>query len=391
MDLTGEFEELFEDAPCGFLVTGSDGTLRRANRTFCELTGHRAEDLVGRVRVQDLLVVGDRIFYETHFAPLLALQSTAREIAVDFRRPAGGRLPALLNAVTKGDAVWICVFAATDRRGYERELLRARQEAEQSRQEAHELARVLQTSFVPPAMPDIAGIDLAGVYRPAGRGDEVGGDFYDVYETAGGWAVVLGDVEGKGVQAAVVTSLARYTLRAASARANTPSALLAVLNQAVIDQRSERFLTAVQAQVAISADGCRVTLALGGHPPPVHLTPSGPRRIGVPGTLLGVLPKPHLVDAAVDVLPGEAVVFYTDGVIEAQRGRELFGERRMERVLLAAREENAAGIAARLVAEVSAFQSDVLSDDVAVVVVKAGPADGASRSPERSGTATMAR
>ncbi|MFI7438561.1 PP2C family protein-serine/threonine phosphatase [Nonomuraea indica] len=372
MDVTGEFEELFEDAPCGFLVTGSDGTLRRVNRTFVELTGHRAEDLVGRVRVQELLVVGDRIFYETHFAPLLALQSSAREIAVDFRRAAGGRLPVLLNAVVKGEEVWICVFAATDRRGYERELLRARQQAEQARREAHELARVLQTSFIPPAMPAIAGIDVAGVYRPAGRGEEVGGDFYDVYETAGGWAVVLGDVEGKGAQAAVVTSLARYSLRAASAHGSTPSAVLSALNRAVIDRGSERFLTAVHAQLTISPGGCRVTLALGGHPQPVHLTPSGSRRLGVPGTLLGILPVPHLVDVTVDVRPGEAVVFYTDGVTDAQRGRELFGERRMERALLAARDEDAAGIAERLVGEVSAFQSDVLADDVAVVVVKAG-------------------
>ncbi|MGW7484395.1 PP2C family protein-serine/threonine phosphatase [Nonomuraea muscovyensis] len=373
MDVTGGFEELFEDAPCGFLVAASDGTLRRVNHTFCELTGHRAEDLVGRARVQDLLVVGDRIYYETHFAPLLALQSTVREIAVDFRRAAGGRLPALLNAVTKGDAVWICVFAATDRRGYERELLRARQRAEQSEKEAHELARVLQASFVPPAMPDIDGVDLAGVYRPAGRGEEVGGDFYDVYETAGGWAVVLGDVEGKGVQAAVVTSLARYTLRAASARDSAPSALLSALNEAVIDRGAERFLTAVYAHLAITpGGGCRLTLALGGHPPPVLLTSSGLSRIGSPGTLLGVLRVPQLCDVTVDVHPGEAVVLYTDGVIEGQRDRELFGERRMEEALLAARGEDAAGIAAALLDEVAAFQSGMLSDDVAVVVLKAG-------------------
>ncbi|MBN6055901.1 SpoIIE family protein phosphatase, partial [Nonomuraea sp. RK-328] len=374
VDLTSGFEELFEDAPCGFLVTDAGGVIRRANRTFLAMTGHRAEDLVGRTRVQDLLAVGDRIFYETHFAPLLALQSAAREIAVDFRRTAGGRLPALLNAVMKGEPggpreIWICVFAATDRRGYERELLLARQRAEHSEKEARELAGILQASFIPPGLPRIDGLDLAGVYRPAGLGDEVGGDFYDMYETRDGWALVIGDVSGKGAEAAVVTSLARYTLRAAPEPA--PSAVLASLHHAVVRERTDRFVTVAYAQVSLApGGGCLLTLSLGGHPQPVHLTGTGTSRVGRPGTLLGMLRRLKLSDVTVEVRPGESVVFFTDGVIEGRRNGELFGEDRMERVLLEARDESASGIADRLLQEVSAFQSGVLADDVAIVVLK---------------------
>ncbi|MFI6791038.1 PP2C family protein-serine/threonine phosphatase [Nonomuraea sp. NPDC050383] len=376
MGLTSGFEELFEDAPCGFLVTDADGVIRRANRTFLTMTGRRAEDLVGRVRLQELLVVGDRIFYETHFAPLLALQSSAHEIAVDFRGAAGDRLPVLLNAVMKGEPpgpreIWVCVFAATDRRGYERELLLARQRAEQSEKEARELAGVLQASFVPPTLPQIDGIELAGVYAPAGLGEEVGGDFYDMYETRDGWALVIGDVSGKGVAAAVVTSLARYTLRAAPARETSPSAALASLHRAVVKERTDRFVTAVYAQVSPSpGGGCLLTLSLGGHPQPVHLTEKGPSRIGNPGTLLGMLRKLRLSDVTVEVLPGESVVFFTDGVVEARRDDELFGDERLERVLAASRDESASDMAGRLLHEVSAFQSGVLSDDVAIVALK---------------------
>ncbi|MEV0198715.1 SpoIIE family protein phosphatase [Nonomuraea sp. NPDC050691] len=381
MDLTGGFEELFEDAPCGFLVTDADGAIRRANRTFLAMTGHRAEDLVGRARVQDLLAVGDRIFYETHFAPLLALQSSAREIAVDLRRAAGGRLPVLLNAVMKDEPtgpreIWICVFAATDRRSYERELLLARQRAEQSEKEARDLAGILQASFIPPSLPRIDGLDLAGVYRPAGLGDEVGGDFYDMYETRDGWALVIGDVSGKGAEAAVVTSLARYTLRAAPAREPAPSGILASLHHAVVRERTDRFVTVAYAQVALApGGGCLLTLSLGGHPQPVHLTGAGASRVGLHGTLLGMLRRLKLSDVTVEVRPGESVVFFTDGVIEGRRDSELFGEDRLERVLLEARDESASGIADRLLQEVSAFQSGVLSDDVAIVVLKvpAGP------------------
>ena len=131
-------EDLYENAPCGYISTLPDGTIVKVNQTFLDWTGHRREDLVGRKRFQDLLTAGGRIFHETHYAPLLRMQGTVREIAVDIVCAGGGRLPALINSVLKMDAHGrpmlsrTTVFNATDRKEYERELLRERQRAEQA-------------------------------------------------------------------------------------------------------------------------------------------------------------------------------------------------------------------------------------------------------------------
>lgn len=132
-------EDLYENAPCGHVSTLLDGTIVRVNQTFLTWTGLRAEDVVGRKRFQDLLTRGGRIFYETHYAPLLRLQESVREIAVDFGASDDRSIPALINSNLKrdrdGTAILIrtAVFLATDRREYERELLSARRRAEEGR------------------------------------------------------------------------------------------------------------------------------------------------------------------------------------------------------------------------------------------------------------------
>jgi PAS domain S-box-containing protein len=129
-------EELYEDAPVGYLSTAPDGTILRCNRTFLALTGYDAAELVGRRRFYDLLPPGARIYYETHYAPLLEMQQEVREIALELILPDGRRLPVLVNAQVKRDSgghpalIRITVLDATDRRRYERELLRARADAE---------------------------------------------------------------------------------------------------------------------------------------------------------------------------------------------------------------------------------------------------------------------
>jgi PAS domain S-box-containing protein len=131
-------EDLYDNAPCGYISALPDGTIVRVNQTFLDWSGHRREDLVGRKRFQDLLTAGGRIFHETHYAPLLRMQGTVREIAVDIVCADGGRLPALINSVLKKDEdgrpllTRTTVFNATDRKEYERELLRERQRAEQA-------------------------------------------------------------------------------------------------------------------------------------------------------------------------------------------------------------------------------------------------------------------
>ncbi len=131
-------EELYESAPCGYLSTRPDGTILRVNQTFLSWTGHQRGDLVGRKRFQELLSPGGRIYHETHYAPLLRMQGSVREVAVEVICADGRRLPALINSVMHVDeagqprVVRTTVFDATDRKEYERELLRARQKAERA-------------------------------------------------------------------------------------------------------------------------------------------------------------------------------------------------------------------------------------------------------------------
>ena len=307
------------------------------------------------------------------------MQGKVREIAVDIVCADGRRLPVLVNSVLRRDeqgapvVVRTAVFDATERRVYERELLRAREDAERAADRARQLARTLQASLIPPAPPHVPGLDVAGAYRPAGEGDEVGGDFYDVFETGrNDWALVIGDVRGKGVGAASVTALARYTLRAAAMRTRRPKLVLHTLNDALLRQHTERFCTAVYARLRPHArNRCRVTLSSAGHPLPVAAVAGAvPRSLGRPGTLLGVLESPVLHDTSVDLGPGDVVVFYTDGVTEARRDDEFYDEERLMAAIDVARHETAATIAGRIVDDVLAFQGGFPRDDIALTVVK---------------------
>ncbi|HYO61856.1 MAG TPA: SpoIIE family protein phosphatase [Actinomycetota bacterium] len=376
-------EDLYENAPCGHLSTLLDGTIVRVNRTFLTWTGLRAEDVVGRKRFQELLTPGGRIFYETHYAPLLRMQGEVREIAVDLVGAGDRTVPALVNSTVKRDPdgnivlIRTAVFQATDRREYERELLWARQRAEESEARARSLAQTLQSTFIPPAPPAIPGLDVGAVYRPAGDGDEVGGDFYDVFQTGRGrWAVVVGDVCGKGADAATVTALARYTVRTAVMRTRRPRAVLNTLNQALLRHPSERFCTAVYGAVhQRPGGGFRITLASGGHPLPLlHSSrDAGVSSIGRSGTVLGVVEDPELKETSVDVEPRDVVAFYTDGVTEARRGDDFFGEERLRSLVARHNDADAPSIARQIVDEVVEFQAHQPRDDVAVVTLKVPP------------------
>jgi sigma-B regulation protein RsbU (phosphoserine phosphatase) len=376
-------EDLYENAPCGYLSTLPGGLIVKVNQTFLDWTGFRRDELVGRRRFQDLLTAGGRIFHETHYAPLLHLQESVREVAVDLVRADGSRLPALVNSVlVKSEAppggeppalVRTTVFDATDRREYERELLRARRAAEESEARARLLARTLQESLIPPALPAVPGLQVAAVYRPAGRGDEVGGDFYDVFEIGrGDWAMVIGDVCGKGAGAAVVTAVARYTIRAAAMRSRRPKAGLALVNAALRRQQPDRFCSMLCARVRRGPGGrTRLVVASGGHPLPLRVTADGTVSVlGRPGTLLGILDSPRLYGTTTDLAPGDVVVLYTDGVTEGRRGADFFGEERLSALLVEHRGSDATAIAERIGDEVVAFQDGLPRDDIALVVLK---------------------
>jgi sigma-B regulation protein RsbU (phosphoserine phosphatase) len=238
--------------------------------------------------------------------------------------------------------------------------------------EADELARVLQASLLPPRLPPIPGLELAACYRPA-NGVLVGGDFYDVFPLPRrAWGVVLGDVCGKGPEAAGVTAAARYAVRAAAMEHDSPSEVLRVLNEALlIDQKDEpRFCTLLYGRVRHHGKAFQLTLASGGHPLPRVLRRNGSiERVGEFGTLVGCLPEVDFADSTVALKPGDAVVFYTDGLVEAPVGDDMLGMDGLASLLASCAGYSAAAITRRL--QEAVFQSgQPQRDDLAILVVK---------------------
>jgi serine phosphatase RsbU (regulator of sigma subunit) len=239
--------------------------------------------------------------------------------------------------------------------------------------ERRSIADTLQRSLLPPDLPEIPGLQLGARYRPAAPGTTVGGDFYDVFEIdLEHWSVVIGDVVGKGTEAAAMMGLARYTLRTAALAENRPSSLLATLNDAILRQMPESmFCTAAVARVRREGRTVRATVSSGGHPLPLVLRADGRvHPAGEAGTLLGVFDDPTLTDSVVDLEPGDALVLYTDGVTDERRGDEEFGERRLHELLSSLAGRSADEIAAAVDVAVAAFRTGVPRDDVAVLVLR---------------------
>ncbi|MFI0236068.1 PP2C family protein-serine/threonine phosphatase [Streptomyces sp. NPDC016845] len=342
-------EDLYDHAPCGYLSTLMDGTVVKLNDTLLAWLGLDREAVVGRLRFADLLTVGGRLYHETHFAPLVKMQGEISGVALELRRADGSRLPVLVSAVVKYGSTGtplltrLTVFDATDRRAYETELLRARKAAEESTRQARadrarlqQALAVLQQSLLPASLPEIPGMEAAAYYHTASP-DRLGGDFYDVFPLDGErFAFFLGDVCGKGPEAAAVTSLTRYTLRAATMHDTDPVAALTTLNQVLYERYSgvdPRFCTAILGFLEPGPEPghVRVRLASGGHPPALVLRGSGTADyLPTPGGLLvGALPSPRFAVATTTLAPGDTLLLYTDGVLEARTGPDrstLFGD-----------------------------------------------------------------
>jgi PAS domain S-box-containing protein len=243
-------------------------------------------------------------------------------------------------------------------------------------EEREEIAETLQKSLLPPDAPQVPGLDVGARYLAAAQGLTVGGDFYDIFELdMDHWGVVIGDVVGKGAPAAAVMGLARYTVRTAAMSEGRPSALLQTLNDAIARQtQGHTFCTACFARLRRHASGVRVTLAVGGHPLPLLVRSSGDvEEVGEPGTLLGIFEDPTLVDRAVDLRPGDALVLYTDGVTDERRGEEEFGIVRLRDVLARLAGSDAQRIADGVVAAIDAFRTGDVHDDIALVVLRVKP------------------
>jgi len=373
--------ELYENAPCGYLSALMDGTIIKVNATFLTWTGYDRDKLVGRRRLQDLLATGDRIFYDTHAAPMLFMQGMLREIAVKVTSASGLRLPMLMNALLKRDddgqpvVIRAVMFDASERLAYERELVAARRRAEESEARARVLAETLQRSFLPPDIVAVPGLDVGGAYRPAGDGSEVGGDFYDVFRTGHQtWGIVLGDVCGKGASAAVVTTLARYTVRAEALHVSSPAAVLVGLHEALVSCYPDTFCTALFVLLDQVPEGQRLTVATGGHPLPLCRRADGTvETLGRPGSFLGMEETAEFSEFSAILTPGDIVVLYTDGVTEARNKGSFFGESGIAEVLGECAGLTAQAVADAVVAAALACQDGQARDDIAVVVVKVPP------------------
>jgi serine phosphatase RsbU (regulator of sigma subunit) len=208
----------------------------------------------------------------------------------------------------------------------------------------------------------------------AGEGIEVGGDFYDFFRARDtGVAALIGDVCGKGPEAASVTALARHTLRAAAEYESRPSAVLGLLHRALRDARDDgRFCTVAYCDFEVRDDGARMLLACGGHPLPLVLRRSGAvEPVGKLGTLLGADVELVLTDVAVHLAPGDLVVLYTDGVTEVRAGRtEIFGHRDLAELLRRCAGLSADDIAQRIQDAVLEAAGGRPRDDIAILVVE---------------------
>ncbi len=314
-------EDLFENAPCGYLSSRPDGTIVRVNRTFEQWTGRDRASIIGG-RFVDLLTPAGRIYHETHYAPLIQMQSAVRAIALDIVRRDGSRLPALVNSVMHKDAdgqpriIRTTIFDASDRRRYEQELLHARRREQ-------EIATELQRSLLAGERPQLPGLEIDIFYRPAVQGLEVGGDWYDSFMLdEHRVALVVGDVVGRGITAASTMGQLRSAVRALASTGLGPGALLDALDRYSRLHDVGLMTTVVYAELDLRRRELRYTAA--GHPPPVLSRDGDVRfldeaRSPPLDAAFSMSPRP---ETRLVLDPGTRVVFYTDGLVE-RRNRSL--------------------------------------------------------------------
>jgi sigma-B regulation protein RsbU (phosphoserine phosphatase) len=374
-------EDCWENSPCGHLIAQPDGRIVRVNATLSRWLGYDRNALQGRL-FSDLFTAGGRIHYDTHFGPLLRISGELNGVTVDLVTADGGRLPMFLTANLKTDSggqpelLRITAVDAADRRAYERELLEERRRVATAHRRVQLFAETLRRSLLPPMLSPPTGLDAADYYYTASD-DEVGGDFYDLFPLSRTkWGFFLGDVAGKGVDAAVVTGLTRYVLRSAAVFDDDPVQVLhnlhSVLRQKLGGQE-DRFCTVIYGNLTKRNNGFDVDLASGGHLPPLQLHADGSAYYvdSVGGHAVGLVAEPHFVATRFHLEPGDTLVLYTDGLTEASTGvgHERYDDRG---ALLSFAKSHAPATASAIVEAVHALLHGLgsgVEDDVAVLAL----------------------
>lgn len=370
--------DLYHRAPCGYLVTATDGSIARVNQTFLEWTGYAEDDLVGEKLFSDLLWVGSRIFNETHVAPLLAMQGEVREIALDVMTNDGRRLPTFVNAVTVTTTddvpahVRITVFDASQRHQYEAELLRARKAAEESELQVRSVAETLQRSMMQGGLTSGDGFNIETRYRPAFDTLKIGGDWHDSFLVDGDrtLAVSVGDVVGRGITAACAMGQLRTAMRALAGTGIGPGALLDQIDLFVGGRIPDaRHATVAYAEIDTATGAVRYASA--GHLPPLVVSHDGETtylwegRSGPVASVPRTEPRP---EATANLQHGSRLYLYTDGLIE-RRSRGIDpGLERLAKVAEDVVDEPLAAGTDRLLADLLADEDN--SDDVCLLALE---------------------
>jgi PAS domain S-box-containing protein len=230
------------------------------------------------------------------------------------------------------------------------------------------IASTLQRSLLPPELPDIPGFRLAGAYHAAGEQNDVGGDFYDAFEVPGGWMVLVGDVAGRGAEAAALTSLSRYTLRTAGRLLGDPIAAFEQLNDALRERDGLSLVSVCCVLLRSGHEPARADVVLAGHPPAYRVRSETPSPVGVFAPFLGAYEQGGWEAVATELAPGDQLVLYTDGVIDTVGEEERFGEERLAATL--AEGHGAADMVARIERAVGEFALGPQVDDMAIIVVE---------------------
>ena len=365
-------ESQSENTLDGILVVAPDGTMLSFNNRFVEMWGIPEEVVASRSDEAALRAVLDKVKDPDGFLERVCyLYDHPDEHSRDEIELVDGRIfdrySAPLKAPDGGDLgrAWYVRDVTQERM--------AEQRLAESNMRYRHLAKTLQQSLLPPATVEIPGIEIATLYEPVGKGNLVGGDFYDVFRPREDeWAVVVGDVCGKGVEAAAVTSLVRYTIRAIAMQGSAPEIVLRSTNAAMLmEDTDERFCTAAFVRLRPSQGSCVISVASAGNPLPLVIR--GGREIeplGEVGVPLGLFANPEVRTSESVLYPGDTLVLFTDGVTDSGGDAKALGSQGVSELLLEAAGASAKEIVRRVQALLNRVDVTERRDDCALVALK---------------------
>ncbi|OLR94697.1 serine/threonine protein phosphatase [Actinokineospora bangkokensis] len=236
------------------------------------------------------------------------------------------------------------------------------------------VASVLQAGLRPPALPSVPGLRLAARFRAAAEHVDIGGDFYDAHGSGDDWLLALGDVCGKGVEAAVLNGRARQSIRTAVHFDRSPAAVLGALNSALYEEDSDRFVTAVCTRVRPGPDGADLTVSVAGHPAPLLLRADGTlRELEVAGIVAGVLPSAAFTEVHARLDPGDTLLMFTDGTYEARGQHGVYGMDRLRALLPVYAGAGPEAVCEAVEQDVVEFLGGRPHDDMALFAVSSAP------------------